>query len=362
MLDALSNLRDLPAAGTNTIAAAAQVLAKALDCPWVAVMPSGNDEPSAALAVFVDRDGPPIDVASITLTARRFIENNRDVTGFWSDNLQATDWGPSREMAYACGHPCFDANGVLQGHAVAMSPKALADSEFSEVFTALVAQHIGGEIQTVAGFAPAIMEAVLEAVQIAISLRDAQGRYVFINRRGAESFGLNQSDILGRTLSEILGSDNNRLTIDRAFEVLASGVAVHDQEVEFKRFPGRTFSVSYAPVVDADGGVSNVVTTVRDISARKKFEADLNEKEWALAEAQRIGRIGHWRIGPDRGVMSMSEEAYRVLGFEPDEGEHTLEFMRSAVHPDDLRRLEKARDTAVANRQPYEAPRRFKWN
>ena len=66
--------------------------------------------------------------------------------------------------------------------------------------------------------------------------------------------------------------------------------------------------------------------------------------EQALAEAQRIGRIGHWRIDGGRGIMSMSKEAYRALGYDAGDDERTLEVIRAAVHPDDLEKLEEARN------------------
>lgn len=200
-----------------------------------------------------------------------------------------------------------------------------------------------------------LLETILNSVPSGISLRDTAGRYVFISQNAANDFGLDRSAILGQTQFEVAGESPVTRAIEGLFHrVVESGEAVFNAEFASNRIKGRTFSFSLSPVIDGAGRVDGVVTVAQDITESKRAETALKESEHGLAEAQRIGRIGHWRIDGDRGIMSMSKEAYRALGYDPGDDERTLEVIRAAVHPDDLKKLEETRTQAIANRKPYE--------
>ena len=55
----------------------------------------------------------------------------------------------------------------------------------------------------------------------------------------------------------------------------------------------------------------------------------------ALAEAQRIARIGSWRLDVATGTIEASDEMYRLWGLEPGSPPLTLEAYNARVHPDD---------------------------
>ena len=42
------------------------------------------------------------------------------------------------------------------------------------------------------------------------------------------------------------------------------------------------------------GDQRNFIGAIRDISLRKKAEAELHESQRRLSQAQRIARVGHW--------------------------------------------------------------------
>ncbi len=233
---------------------------------------------------------------------------------------------------------------------------AISDSDGAPVGICMIVQDVTQRNQARAELAEktAVLEAILEAVPATISFRDRDGRYVFVNRRGAEAYAVDQADILGRTMADLLGEGTRLGGFDRLPEVLATGKPVSEIEVPSHLMPDKTYSISFAPVFGEHADVMGVVTTARDITEQKRREDELREKELALAEAQRIGRIGHWRIDAKTDLMTMSDQAYRILGYEPGEEERTLEEVRAAVHPDDLRNLAEIRAAAIANREPYE--------
>ncbi len=204
----------------------------------------------------------------------------------------------------------------------------------------------------------AFLEAILEAAPFSISLRDIQGRFTFINKRGAELYGIEPENLLGKTQLEILAEKAKPGSRNVGMEVATTGKAVFDQEVKSQLFPGRIYSFSFAPVFDGKGGITGVLGTGHDISKRKRAEAVLREHEQALAEAQRIGKIGHWRIYPDTETVELSNQACRILGFPEGEGMRELAELRKGIPANDLETISRARAAGLAKREAY----RFKYN
>jgi PAS domain S-box-containing protein len=88
-----------------------------------------------------------------------------------------------------------------------------------------------------------------------------------------------------------------------------------------------------------DGRPLRVVGTYTDVTERKQAEQALLEKQQALAEAQRIARIGSWSWNPARDMVACSEQALRLLALAPGHGCLTLEQFLQTVAADDRQRL-----------------------
>ncbi|HXT26879.1 MAG TPA: PAS domain-containing protein [Candidatus Eisenbacteria bacterium] len=85
---------------------------------------------------------------------------------------------------------------------------------------------------------------------------------------------------------------------------------------------------------DASGN-REFVGAVTDITERKTAEKALRSSEVYLAEAQRLSHTGSWAWSPDTDVRYWSEECYRILGFDPQDGVPRMEQLIQRIHPDD---------------------------
>ncbi len=204
----------------------------------------------------------------------------------------------------------------------------------------------------------AVLETILQAAPYSVSLRDIHGRYVFINRRGAALHDLEPVDFLGKTQAEVFGQNTSQDIEELYEQTVRTGKAVLDIEVASSKFPGRIYSYGYAPVFDGEGKVTGIVAIARDVSEQKRAENALQENEQALTEAQRIGRIGHWRIYPDTGMVELSNQACRVLGFPEGEGLRELAELRKDIPAKDIETISRARAAGLEKREAY----RFKYS
>src|SRR6266851_1840565 len=102
-------------------------------------------------------------------------------------------------------------------------------------------------------------------------------------------------------------------------------------------------------------GDRKVAILFNDITERKQAEAKLRQSESNLAEAQRLTHTGSWvwRVA-GREAAHLSEEWYRIYGFDPEEGMPAWEERLQRVHPEDRAKWQRAIDRAIGEKSDYE--------
>jgi PAS domain S-box-containing protein len=97
------------------------------------------------------------------------------------------------------------------------------------------------------------------------------------------------------------------------------------------------------------------VGAVTDTTATKRAEEALRRSENYLAEAQRIAHMGSWawRVA-GKQAFYLSEEWYRIYGFDPEDGIPSWEERLERVHPEDRARWQATLDDATREKADYE--------
>ena len=84
-------------------------------------------------------------------------------------------------------------------------------------------------------------------------------------------------------------------------------------------------------------------------------EEKLQRSEAYLAEAQRLTHTGSWAWRVAGGdAVHLSEEWYRIYGFDPENGPPAFEECRQRTHPEDRAKWQAAIDRAIAEKSEYE--------
>ena len=92
-----------------------------------------------------------------------------------------------------------------------------------------------------------------------------------------------------------------------------------------------------------------------EIAVRKRAEEKLRQSEAYLSEAQRLTHMGSWVWSvKGKDALHLSEEWYRIYGFDPQLGVPTWEERLQRVHPQDRDQWLTAIDQAVAEKSDYE--------
>ncbi len=102
------------------------------------------------------------------------------------------------------------------------------------------------------------------------------------------------------------------------------------------------------------------VGAVMDVTATKQVEQTLREREAYLAEAQRLTHTGSgaWQVaGGD--ALYLSEEWYRIYGFDPKQGLSAWKDRLERMHPEDQAKVQETKDRAISEKSDYEVEHRI---
>ena len=97
-----------------------------------------------------------------------------------------------------------------------------------------------------------------------------------------------------------------------------------------------------------------------DTTETKRAEEALRRSESYLAEAQRLTHTGSWSwrvVGKD--AVHLSEEWYRIYGFDPEEGLSAWEKRRQRMHPEDQVKWQGVIERAIVEKSDYEVEHRI---
>jgi PAS domain S-box-containing protein len=110
-------------------------------------------------------------------------------------------------------------------------------------------------------------------------------RYRFVNRPYAERLGLTPEDIVGRSLTDVLGKDASEAIEPHICRVLDGEPVEFETEIPYERIGRRFMRVAHMPERDGSGNVTGWVSAISDITDRKQTEEMLRQAKDELARA-----------------------------------------------------------------------------
>ncbi|MCH9728933.1 MAG: EAL domain-containing protein [Actinomycetia bacterium] len=137
-------------------------------------------------------------------------------------------------------------------------------------------------------------ESVVGRMPSAISVRDTQGRYTFVNEAYCQMFGQKSVEyVVGRLEAEVLPPDVLRRSQLAAVRLLEGDDSLAEETIQC-RLENITVVTQRFPLPDATGATKELVTIRTDITHRKRIEEKAAERnEWL----ERIGSaIGDGRL------------------------------------------------------------------
>jgi PAS domain S-box-containing protein len=108
------------------------------------------------------------------------------------------------------------------------------------------------------------------------------------------------------------------------------------------------------PVVE-QGDFKGFIGTTMDVTEQELLTQELRRERAYLAEAQSLTHIGSWAANFHTGLnYHVSDEVYRLHGFEPSQGPLAVERFWKTIHPDDEPLVRAVLTNAIHARTDYE--------
>ena len=198
-----------------------------------------------------------------------------------------------------------------------------------------------------------IVHGVLDSAGLNCEIRRVQTRDEFTAALEEGGFDLILADF---SLPEFDGMSALHIALDKSPElpfIFVSGALGEEVAIDAVKI-GATDYVLKQRLSRLVSAVGRALRESAVRAGRTQAEDQLRRSEAFLAEGQRISHTGSWGWVLASGKVVWSEEQYRVLGFEPDSVEPSVERFLSTVHPEDLDRVRHVLERAMQTRQPYE--------
>lgn len=192
---------------------------------------------------------------------------------------------------------------------------------------------------------------------------DEQGRYTYVSDTVHDFLGYEPMELLGTTPFEMM-------TPEEAQRVAALFGAIVETQRAFKALENTILHKDGYPVVVETSGIpifdhNGIFRGYRgvdsDINRHKKIEQSLRQSEKNLKAAQRIAHIGNWSWDIPSSTVTWTDEVYRILGWEPQQVESTLEIFIEVIHPDDREAVNRAIQQSLEEGTPYAVQHRVVW-
>ena len=181
---------------------------------------------------------------------------------------------------------------------------------------------------------------------------------VFSWNPGAERiYGYSSKEMIGDHISKVMPKEI-KSEVSKIIENIKHGERVEQYETIRTRKDGKQIHVSIdvAPMLNSEGKITGISSTVRDITKRKEAEKQLSELQRKLSTLLNNLPGIAYRCANDRNwtMEFISEGCYQLTGYKSEEilNNKKLSY-NDIIHPDDRNYVWDAIQEALKKKEPY---------
>jgi formate hydrogenlyase transcriptional activator len=200
------------------------------------------------------------------------------------------------------------------------------------------------------------IQMLVDSIPALIHTAKPDGNLDYFNRRWLEYLGVSLEAVTGWRWTDFIHPDDLDGIVTKWRHSLATG-EVFEFEARVRLVNGdyRWMFHRKIPLLDRKGGILRWYGSSMDIHERKTTEEALRSSETYLAEAQRLSRTGSWVWEvAGKSALHLSDEWYRIYGFDAKQGKPSWERRLERVHPEDKEKWWGTIEAAIQAKAEYE--------
>ncbi len=178
------------------------------------------------------------------------------------------------------------------------------------------------------------LRSVADALPVLIAYVGTDERYRFVNLAYEQWFGQPREEIIGRTVTEVIGPEAYASVQPFLQRALAGEVVTYERELAYRVAGNRFVRVTHLPDADEEGlyGCFTLVVDITGTWRVREALARANER-FALATEAVGALIYDW--DPRSGAVWRSHGLRDLVGYDPAEVPAQAQWWDALVHPDD---------------------------
>ncbi|MCX6154843.1 MAG: PAS domain S-box protein [Candidatus Kapabacteria bacterium] len=196
---------------------------------------------------------------------------------------------------------------------------------------------------------------IYENSQEGIFQTRADGSYISVNTALAKMYGYDSSEELMDNRANIaFDSYFNPEDRNQFLKIMEEKGLIRGFEYQVKHRDGHNmwFYEDAKAIKDENGNLEYFEGFVVDITEKKLAEEALKASYADLRRAEQVSKIGYWTLYLNEKIMSSSENANKIYGFENNQ--NSLSEIQKVVLPEFRQYLDSALQEFIVNGKPYD--------
>ncbi len=199
------------------------------------------------------------------------------------------------------------------------------------------------------------MISVVQSAEDVILTKGLDGTVRSWNPAAEVMLGYRAEEIIGESAARLIPEDRREeeaMILGR----VARGERVAQLETVRRRKDGSLVEVSLtvSPIRDDKGDVVGASKILRDITERRRADAELKRSHERIAIAAEAAGQGFWDYDIEAGTLQWDTQMFRLYGRSVMDGEQPYTLWTDSLHPEDRERCERELRAAIAGGRRFD--------
>jgi len=164
------------------------------------------------------------------------------------------------------------------------------------------------------------------------------GRFVDVNETLTRILGYSEAELQRRDFQSITHPDDLDADLEHVNRLLSGQGNSYEMEKRYIHKDGRTIwaQLNVGLIRGPDGRPLYFLSQIHDVTERRRLEDARRQTEAALAQAQKLAKLGYYRWSRAKQRLTHYNDEYlRIIGLAPESTTGELLGVEPYLHPDD---------------------------